>query len=592
MRIVVLFAILLLAVFVSSKTTNEIIQGFRLDNYTVTKQIEYQGERGFEATHLFERVLSTKELKRVYFVEGTGYQMGYLTGLLMKNQTVQMATTYMRYIVPELVARDFVKEHNGKPWFNVLLNTISAFLTTQSVESWNRNAVHDPTMFPKSLISEMQGIVDACQANGATDVTMDKMIALNYGFDWLLAQVYTGAGYINDLVKFIQLHPSIYNSEMIFAISTTKSLLEPPIFCDAFGVKGKATKSGNDVFFGRDFQLQTGQVFQNINTMIIYNPTDGRIPLISATAPGLVGSISAMNAQGFAMGVDIVRSVMSNATAPGLNSILLIRHIVDNAANTRRAIQLVADSRRGLTWLYPMCDASGDCVVIEAQMYQEVEANPLLTVPGVFRSYLPTLDVIKRHSNSTWKKGIYVREMDWKLNPIFLGYNKRLFDIWGFEHNPTQWGRIGQIFGNWTIEGDYATKGLYFYFSPQREELDDVIMCTNLAIVPEMRISQMSPITAMIQRGSRGMQWRYDTMNKMILENYGKIDFEFAKSVVVRLSPKNTPGFWNQRLDPSNPSSALVEGNISVMDLKKKIITTLGGYWTDGFITLTLPRYV
>jgi predicted choloylglycine hydrolase len=105
--------------------------------------------------------------------------------------------------------------------------------------------------------------------------------------------------------------------------------------------------------------LKTGRVFQNINTMIVYNPTDGRNSIVSATVPGFVGSITGMNSHGFTMGVDILRSIAASREHPGLNSIMLIRTVVDNARTTRQAIQLISQSLRGTPWLYPMCDITG-----------------------------------------------------------------------------------------------------------------------------------------------------------------------------------------------------------------------------------------
>ncbi len=49
-----------------------------------------------------------------------------------------------------------------------------------------------------------------------------------------------------------------------------------PQHCDAFAVSGEATLSGNDSYFARDFQLATATVLQDLQTMIIYNPSDGR----------------------------------------------------------------------------------------------------------------------------------------------------------------------------------------------------------------------------------------------------------------------------------------------------------------------------
>jgi hypothetical protein len=55
--------------------------------------------------------------------------------------------------------------------------------------------------------------------------------------------------------------------------------------CDAIAVSGPATASGNGSFFARDFQLATALVLQDLQTMIIYNPTDGRQPLVAVLAP-------------------------------------------------------------------------------------------------------------------------------------------------------------------------------------------------------------------------------------------------------------------------------------------------------------------
>ena len=56
-----------------------------------------------------------------------------------------------------------------------------------------------------------------------------------------------------------------------------------PVYCDAFGAKGAATKSGRGVFFARDFQLPTGDVFQETHAFLVYSPTDGRNGVVSVS---------------------------------------------------------------------------------------------------------------------------------------------------------------------------------------------------------------------------------------------------------------------------------------------------------------------
>jgi hypothetical protein len=101
------------------------------------------------------------------------------------------------------------------------------------------------------------------------------------------------------------------------------------------------------------------------------------------------------------------------------------------------------------------------------------------------------------------------------------------------------------LFKSFQEESKFEKSSKYFYFKPQREDLDDVIVATNMGIIPQIRIAEMSPVISAIITGR--IQYRYDTMNKMILENYGKIDLDLAVKIAERLSPLNEPGFWNDR---------------------------------------------
>ena len=72
-----------------------------------------------------------------------------------------------------------------------------------------------------------------------------------------------------------------------------------------------------------------------------------------------VGSVTAMNAAGVAMGVDVLRSGDTRPASPGINSVLLVRHTAHQATSTEMAIDVVVNSARGVSWLYPICDISG-----------------------------------------------------------------------------------------------------------------------------------------------------------------------------------------------------------------------------------------
>lgn len=63
-------------------------------------------------------------------------------------------------------------------------------------------------------------------------------------------------------------------------------------------------------------------------------------------------------------------------------------------------------------------------------------------------------------------------------------------------------------------------------------------------------------------------QWRYDTLNRLLVGNYGNIDFATAREIITFLAPNRTPGYWTDTLIPNDPMSAVVEGHLVVADLK------------------------
>lgn len=68
--------------------------------------------------------------------------------------------------------------------------------------------------------------------------------------------------------------------------------------------------------------------------------------------------------------------------------------------------------------------------------------------------------------------------------------------------------------------------------------------------------------------GSKRTQWRYDTINRLLIENYGHIDHDVAKHIITFLSPDRTPGYWANTWNASDPMSAIVEGHLVVADVK------------------------
>ena len=76
------------------------------------------------------------------------------------------------------------------------------------------------------------------------------------------------------------------------------------------------------------------------------------------------------------------------------------------------------------------------------------------------------------------------------------------------------------------------------------------------------------------------------------LQKHGTIDVEMAKDIITFLSPAKSPGYWTDEYIKGEPMTALIEGSISVCDLRALRIHTLGGYWCDQWISLALSNYV
>ena len=104
--------------------------------------------------------------------------------------------------------------------------------------------------------------------------------------------------------------------------------------------------------------------------MVIYNPhTTGGIsvPFVSVTAPGMVGSISAMNTEGVAMGVNMSPGVNCDPSNIGVNSLLMVRLCTQHSRNADEAVDFIARSPKGVSWNYVIADGkSGRSCAAEA----------------------------------------------------------------------------------------------------------------------------------------------------------------------------------------------------------------------------------
>jgi len=538
-------------------STFELTTAFEQDGYVIDSVITYQGKRGIRAKNTTVINYETKEQKYVYYLEGTGYQMGYMFGQLAHEEIELMCTKFLDGIIEAFLRPGFVK-----PYKNLLGKLMADFL--------QQNDKIISRCIPQELMNEMVGIVAGCQhVNPDTNVTFEKIFTLNVGIDFLLAQVYNIDGIWRDI-------PGIKGVN-----------LRAPIFCNAFSVCKKATIDGKH-YYGRDFMFPTADVFQNIACMIIYVPDPlpdlpTRVPLISTTAPGFVGSITAMNAYGFAMGVDMVPAGNLNSKQTSLNSLLLVRHTTHYGSNLDKALRVLIHSPRGVPWLYPIADAqSGRGAIVEAGV--AADSINFLDFPSKeFKDQrlLPTQEFLTKYDTLTLELGLKIRWDNYEYPDTFFYFNTGLFIKYQKPyHLEDILDRTGFIDSTFKEAG--VPKG--YYFAPQREQKPDIVLASNMYINPSMRLCSMAPWTIMMSAEHMdNVQWRYDALNKILLTEYGKIDFNKAKEIIDFLSPNgkyytdfyervNGSDYFYQIPSSSDSKTLQIFGATSVCNLTDKII--------------------
>ena len=431
----------------TSPAPSSIAAAFQRDDFTMARNVTFQDAFAAMATANNATTLSTGNPKRTYYVSGaTPFNMGYALAAVGYDDLEILATTFLDHIVPSLLDKKLDQELQNGSWafaYDILLEAFAGWLVNETTISFNE--VYAAEAVPTYFLDEMKGLVaGAAAVNPFTQVTLDRLIALNFGIDWISSRLYSGT-LLSSLQSWATTQPAVVRA---FVESLTHKDLKPPVYCDAFAASGAATAGGDQSIFARDFQLATGLVLQDIESMIIWNTLDGRMyvlrlwytaacclrprspspldyccfpcclccccccccccclamcisPLVGVGAVGFVGSMTAMNNKGFAMGVDTLRSSFVNATFPGINSLFLVRATAHASSTSEEATEYIAAARRGVTWLYPMSDMQGDGRIIESGRYEDSNVVPDLSTlveDEGLRDDLPPYSFLQQHS--------------------------------------------------------------------------------------------------------------------------------------------------------------------------------------------------
>jgi len=585
------------------------------DRTTTVPYQEKNGCIGIAAVSRTSKTYDNGKPKRVYYVEGDNFQMGYLIGLLAEPDVSRMTVEFAHDIVFDFLhARTL--EHATGELIELIKKIIVdiVFVVSQSMK---------PDI-PQEYVEELQGILDGCKAaNPATQVTWDDLWALNFGIDCLLAHVYSGR-----LFKEAGIPPL---------------LLSVPYLCNATFLGAAVT--GGRHFFGRDFMFSTADVYQDTATLIVYRPDDragvARRPFVSQTAPGFVGSMVALNDKGVAMGVNMLPSHLCNPDRPGLNSLVLVRDTMQYASTAPEAVDRIIAAPRGVTWLYPVGDKSGHFCLVEAAAQLPVGTDiPYFSgVPAYYEKHLPDAAYIAdkraKYGTPASSRGLMTRWNDynyptdyitdwnehlWKafarsgvthleeilgdlstdlenllkgdLGALFSAIDAQLHAwIHRPKYDPASMGPLGFVDATWTDRNCPAT----FYFAPQRESSGDVLIGTNMAITPEMRFTMMNEWVVMLTGDQYDdMQWRYDQLNVRVQNAVAAapITWDTAWDIANYLRPGPPLSRPEAKYHNDGDPNAQITGSISLCDLDTSTIKSLYGYYSDEPLTLHLPAYL
>lgn len=581
----------------------------------VTRVEEKDGCLGMLAEHRSARVGSSGLPKRAFYLEGDNYHMGFLLGLLAREDIGRMTHEFLRNVIFSFF--DGNSAGTGK------LSADLTRLIVHAAMSATRIILPD---VPAEYLEEIQGILDGCAASGGGEpVTRDELVTLNFGVDAVLAHVYSGTLFARRGIP--------------------PRLLRTPIGCNAFFLSGPA--AGGKRIFARDFMFPTANVFQETACLIVCRPSARagreRRVFVSQTAPGIIGSITGLNSAGVAMGVNMLPSRFCSPARPGFNSLPLVRDCLQYCGDAGEAAGRVAEAQRGVSWLYPVADSGGGAYVVEAgRKTAPGEPFPYFTwVPWHYRRRLPSVAFIRRMRRrhrmprpvlgtvargadyilpgeyiTRWNERLWrAFDRDWFVRMVdFLGdlaglvidlLKGRADSLWSALradvqalHEEADFSRVdfserGYINSTWQQKNCPGP----FYFAPQREHRPDVLVATNHAISPEIRLTAMNEWTALLAGGNLNeIQWRYDELNRQILDAIAAspsgVTEETAWDIITFLRPGGKfPEFYNP--DRAKGDAEIqVHGSVSLCELTAGTMKSLYGYYGDEPVTVHLQSYL
>lgn len=516
--------------------------------------------------------------------EGSAYEIGRITGLVMSREVELVCSEYIHHVVPEFLDQDNdhrmrnTSDEHEYDTYETFVNALTEIFLADTCE----NVEVDRTT---EYYAEMVGIVDGAREAVQRDdrnpdesaVTMKKLVALNYGIDYLLSLIYTG-----EITSRLRTHmKKIKNKDLKDEICAfAGKYLRPPDMCNTAVFGRRATQDGRTIF-ARDFQFVNGRHFPEVATHIV-RVTPGKT-VCRLTVPGCVGAFTAVavrpHQQSVACGINLVRSGNCRVFSGGkgiLSGILSVRDAVEHGSDVSEAERLIRGAYGGVPWIFTVADS------------QHTVGAVLEMDSGSIKGSSTTTPLVGTHPG---------------INHVIQNLGQR---------------RPGRLFGaSYMTEGELISTKAYNHvvgvppdgFSTWQEEstwmrdhppngwfpipkfVQDTLVGTNHFMLPDQRLGQMSKWAQLAERGSLASAWRMQQVMNGAKVHYGNIDRFKAMDIISFLSPdRHRDHPQNQVAARGNmPTlSVPIDGCLSVFDMRDGVYSFKLGRWGSEWVKITL----
>jgi len=552
------------------------------------------------------------EPRHLLYCAGTGREMGLLHGRLLKDHVIFASQTWLRHLLPSLISERFDRDMVARGLalqtaYKVVLEAMLK-LVADKVE------VHYQQLRSSKLVSdelheELKGIQEG--VNNEQYVSWKRLLMLNFGCDWILSTIL----HDNVAEEVCQRIPAEFKDQCRLKVEHFTS----PDWCNAAALSGPAVLNPErDAYLVRDFQFANGRGFHRLETTILRRPAfgSGRHATASVCVPGMVGSITVVNQHGLALALNLVRDVESQKRFAGLSGLLLMRVTAEKCRTSEEAVQYIQRSPRGYAWLYTLNDEQGQGCVLET----------LSSTPDRRRAKLPSLAFRETPANARtvarWSSDAKAELTPQEAQALTQAtWPNRLKESNPMLSDLVDWRK--PLFRTAVSERDLRPTVKNRYFGPtSTENMPGVVLVTNMYMAPTLRVRMSHPVSVRMGISALGEYWRYQRLVNAVRENYGRLTDESARSQVAEfLSPGKEPYYSNslyngrtvagvgiqvaqklslddfQRAEQKtyplleHAKGLPINGALSVINTKTKVIWTKSGFWGSAWYRLTLSLY-